>query len=84
MDSNEIDLKEQNSVEEDAVDLRGSISLDAPQEKKYKPLLFASIFTIPILLIMIFVGKLFHAFVMEYSTHALLHDVGRSIGYRPS
>lgn len=56
----------------EVIDLRGDTSLNAPQEKKYKPLLWASILSIPVMILMIIAAKLFHAYVMQYSREMLI------------
>lgn len=61
----------ENSNTNNPIDLRGVASDVAPLEKKYKPLLWASILCIPVLILMIICGVLFYAFVMEYSTDLL-------------
>ena len=54
------------------IDLRGNVSSTAPQEKKYKPLMWAGILCIPVLLLMIGAGMLFHTQVMEYSREKII------------
>ena len=58
------DVVNKNANTDGPIDLRGCVSNTAPQEKKFTPLLWAGILCIPVLVIMIIAGNLFHSLVM--------------------
>ncbi|MDD6264875.1 MAG: hypothetical protein PUB34_01010 [Clostridia bacterium] len=71
MEPNDNYSEQSVSLEKDTIDLRGNESHSAPQEKKYKRLLFAGLLTIPVLVVMIIASQLFFAYAMAYSNNAL-------------
>lgn len=70
-------------MDDEPIDLRGCVSSTQHQEKKYKPLLWAGLITIPILITMYFLGLLFYSFVIESEGPVVRNDnfmyVGMSI-----